>query len=279
MMRALVVIGALLGLLGSGRVAGAAPDPKRKVVVLEYRAGSSALPKLATHVVAALSKQTSLRVLGPDQTRVIYGDHLDQVLVKCAGESECVGRIGQKAGAAEVILVGVSQLGDVILTMQRIDVASKSVASRIADSLAVGATPSAAQIDAYLQRLLPPTDFLRFGVIAIVANLAGAAVTVGGERRGETPVEALTLPAPATYDIRIEKEGYVPFTTKVALPPDGEIEVEAELARRGATAWYQRWYVLAVAGVVVAGAGGTAIYFATRDPGSDGRIGIDGSIR
>ena len=256
------------------------PDPRRKVSVLEYRAGSSALPGIAGRVVTTLSRLTSLAVLGPDQTRALYGDHLDQVLVKCAGEAACVAKIGQKIAAAEVILVGVSELGDVILTMQRIDVASREVTGRIADSLAARSAPSDAQILGYVERLLPPGDFLRYGVIDIVANLAGAAVSVGGQSRGVTPVGALKLPAPASYDIRIEKPGYLPFATRIALPPDGEIKVEAELARRGAeTAWYQRWYVLAAAGAVVAGAAGTTIYFATRSTAAgDGALHITGSI-
>jgi len=243
--------------------------------VLEYRAGSSALPGIAARVVTTLSRQTSLGVLSQDQTRALYGDHLDQVLVRCAGEAACVAKIGQRVGAAEVILVGVSELGDVILTMQRIDVASHEVTGRIADSLAARSAPSDAAILGYVDRLLPPSDFLRFGVIDIVANLTGAAVTVGGQPRGTAPIEALKLPAPASYDIRVEKPGYVPFTTRVALPPDGEIKVEAELARRGADAWYQRWYMLAAAGVIVAGAGGTAIYFGTRDRSG---LQITGSI-
>jgi hypothetical protein len=259
------------------------PDPRRKLIVLEYRAGSSALPGIAARVVAALSRTTSLGVLGPDQARAMYGDRLDQVLVKCAGDAACVARIGQKLGAAEVILVGVSELGDVILTMQRIDVAGQEVTGRIADSLAARAAPSDAEIVGYTERLLPPSDFLRFGVLDIVANVAGAAVTVRGRPRGVTPIEPLKLPAPASYDVRIEKSGYVPFTTRVALPPDGEIKVEAELERRRSDAWYQRWYVLAAAGVVVAGAGGTAIYFGTRTtsgpaPAGDGTLHITGSI-
>jgi hypothetical protein len=279
-MRSLVI--SLVILAAATRVAHGDRDPRRTVIVVEYRADSSAMPGLAAQIVAALSRQTSLHVLGPDQTRAIYGDHLDQVVVKCAGDAACVSRIGHKAGAAEVVLVGVSELGDVILTMQRIDVASRTVAGRVADSLAAGAVPSDGQIAGYLARLLPPSDFLRFGVIDIVANLAGAAVTVGGEPRGLTPIAAIRLRAPATYDIRVEKAGFVPFTTKLALPPDGEIRVEAELSRRGAEAWYQHWYVLAAAGFVVAGAGGTAIYFGTRDTGGppgDGQLKLKGIIQ
>ena len=279
MMRSASLIAVFVAIAAAAPRAQADPDPRRKVSVLEYRAGSSQLPGIAGRVVTTLSRQTSITVLGQDQTRALYGDHLDQVLVRCAGEAACVARIGQKVGAAEVILVGISELGDVILTMQRIDVASHEVTGRIADSLAARSVPSDAQISSYVNRLLPPSDFLRFGVIDIVANLSGAAVTVGGQSRGVTPVAALKLPAPASYDIRIEKLGYVPFTTRIALPPDGEIKVEAELSRRGGeAAWYQRWYVLAAAGVVVAGAGGTAIYFATRDTPGDGALHITGSI-
>ena len=82
---------------------------------------------------------------------------------------------------------------------------------------------------------------------------------------------------------RVEKPGYLPFLTRVALPPEGEIKVEALLSRRGAeVAWYQHWYVLAAAGVVVAGAGGTAIYFATRDtgaPAGDGQLNLKATTR
>ncbi|HET9623082.1 MAG TPA: PEGA domain-containing protein [Kofleriaceae bacterium] len=260
-----------------------APDAKRKVAVLEYRAGSSALPGIAGRVVDALTRQTSLAVLAPNQARAVYGDRLDQVLVKCAGEAGCIAKIGQKLGAAEVLLVGISELGDVILTMQRIDVAHHEVVGRIADSLAAGNVPSDDQLAGYTTRLLPPSDFLRFGVVDVVANLDGAAVTVGGAARGITPIAALRLQAPASYDIRVEKPGYLPFLTRVALPPDGELKVYAELARRGAgAAWYQHWYVLAAASAIVVGAGGAAIYFGTRDTGGGmappGPLPINGQV-
>jgi hypothetical protein len=248
--------------LAGATTAYADPDAKRKVSVLEYRAGSDGLSGIAARISGALAKQTSLGVLGPDQTRALYGDHLDQVLVKCAGEAECVAKIGKKVGAAEVILVGVSELGDVILTMQRIDVRGREVKSRIADSLATGDQPSDAQLDAYLTKLLPPGDFLRFGVIDIIAS---EVVAISGEQRGRTPIQPLTLRAPATYDIRVEKPGFVPFTTQVQLPADGELRVRAQLQRPGKSAWYTRWYVLAGMGLVVAGTAGSVIYFATLD--------------
>ena len=260
-MKALAVLLILCGL------AHADPDPKRKVVVLEYRSSSSALPGIAGRIVATLQKQTSLELLGPDQTRATFGDHLDQVIVKCAGEAECIAKIGAKVGASEVILVGISELGDVILTMQRIDVQAHIVRARVADSLANGAAPDDDQIGYYLAKILPPGDFMRFGVIDIISSQAGALVTVGGEKRGATPIQPLKLHAPATYTVRVEKDGFVPFTTKIALPPDGTLQVNANLSRKGGgTAWYAHWYVLTLGGLIVAGAAGGTIYYATRPP-------------
>src|SRR5262245_39976798 len=89
-------------------------NPKRKIVVLEYRSGSSALPKVTDQLVAKMTKQTSLQVLGPEQTKTLYGEKLEDAIVRCAGDAGCVAKIGQKVGAAEVILVGISELGDVI---------------------------------------------------------------------------------------------------------------------------------------------------------------------
>ena len=272
-MRALVILCLLAA------VAHADVDPKRKVIVLEYRAGSSALPHIADRLVAMISKQTSLDVLGPDQTRAVYGEHLDQVVVKCGGEADCVARIGQKVGAAEVLLVGVSELGDVILTMQRIDVASRTVSARLAESLPAGAAPNDQQVDGYLGKLLPASDFLRYGIIDIIASESGALVTVGGEPKGSTPIKPLKLKAPASYDIRVEKRGFTPFSTSVQLPPDGELRVRANLSRKSGVAWWQHWYVLAGAGVLVAGAAGGTIYFATQQPAAAGSLTGVGSVQ
>ena len=272
------IVAALILLCVLGTTVFAQPDPKRKVVVLEYRSGSSALKGVTRNIMATMGKQTSLQLLDLDQTRTQYGADLDGAIVKCAGEADCIAAIGKKVGAVDVVLIAISELGDTILTVQRIDVTKRQAVTRIADSFPVNGEPSEDQINGYLARLLAPTDFMRYGVIDIVANLAGAAVTVGGTSRGKTPIEPLKLPAPAEYLVKVEYEGYTPFTTRINLPPDGELKVEANLSKRGADpAWYTRWYVLVGAGLLVAGAAGTTIYFVTRDGPSD-TVGTGGTL-
>jgi len=267
--RTLAIALCSLAVLVAVAPARAEPDPgRRKVAVLEYRAGSTALPGIEGRIAALLRKQTSLQIVDADEARKAYGSRLDADVVACAGDSACIAKVGNKIGVREVLLVGVSEFGDVILTLQRIDVKRRDVAMRIAEALAAEADPSDGDLGGYLRRVLPESDFLRHGTIKVSANLAGAEVYVDAERRGTTPIDTLTVRAPATYDLRLTKRGYTPFSARVAVPPDGEVEVTARLTREGGGAWYTKWWVAAIAGVVVAGGVGVGIYMAQDDPTS-----------
>jgi|SRR5688572_28789601 hypothetical protein len=273
-MRALAVACAIAAGLAvaPGPAAADAPSPRRTVVVLEYRAGSAALPAIADRIAARLRQLTSLDVIDGNAARQRLGE-LDQAIVTCEGEPDCLAYIGDKVGAEEVILVGISELGDVILTLQRIPVKRRKVEARIAESLAPADAPTDQTLAQYLSRLLPPSDFVRFGTIDVIANVTGALVKLGGDNKGTTPIKPIKVPAPASYDIRVEKSGYVPFSLTVAVPPDGDIKVKAQLTRPGGgTRWYQKWWVVAIAGVAVVGASGAAIYVATR-PGDTVPVG------
>jgi len=269
---AILVITAVVA--GANRAHADDHDAKRKVVVLEYRAGSAALPAIAERIGARLRQLTSLTVIDANAARQKLAE-LDQAIVTCEGEADCLAYIGQKVGADEVILVGISELGDVILTLQRIAVKRRRVEARIAESLAPADAPTDQILAQYLSRLLPPADFVRFGTIDVVANLSGALVKLGGDSKGTTPIKPIKVRAPASYDIRVEKSGFVPFSASVAVPPDGEVTVKAQLTRRGGGAhWYQKWWVLGIAGIAVVGATGAAIYVGTR-PGDNVTVGGD----
>jgi hypothetical protein len=233
-----------------------AEDPRRSMAVLEFRADSAALPKMGARFAAVLGSRTSLKVLGDDQARQRYGASLDSDVVGCDGEARCIGRIGQKLGVAEILLVGVSELGDVILTVQRIDSKTGKVEARLAEALAADSDPEDDTIAVYLGRVLPAEDFVRFGTIVIKVNVAGAEVIVGGQPRGVSPIPDLRVPAPATYPIEVKKLGYQTFKAEVDVPPDANMKVNANLTKpgQGGGAWYSKWYVGAAAGVVVAGA-------------------------
>jgi hypothetical protein len=269
MRRALVLVVLVIGARVARADDGGADDGKRKVAVLEYRAGSSALAGIEGRVAALLRTKTSLTVIDADEARKTYGGKLDGDIVTCAGDAPCIARIGNKIGAREVLLVGVSEFGDVILTLQRIDVQARDVSMRIAEALAEDAEPDDDALTGYVKRVLPESDFLRYGTIRVSANLAGAKVFLGDKPQGTTPIEAIVVRAPATYELKLTKGGYTPFSAQVQVPPDGEVAVDARLTREGgARPWYAHWYVAAIAAVVVAGGVGLGVYLAQDTPTS-----------
>jgi hypothetical protein len=273
---ALTAIAVVLAVAAPSAARAGDADRRRRVAVLEYRSGSAALPGIDGRIAQLLRGATSLGVVDADEARKAYGSGLDADVVDCAGDEICIAGIGTKLGADEVLLVGISEFGDVILTLQRIDVPRRRVATRIAEALAEDAAPTDPELTGYLRRVMPDSDFLQYGTIRVSANLAGAEVYVGRERRGRTPIEALRVLAPATYELRLVKKGYVPFEAKVAVPPEGEVEVDARLTREGAGGrWYARWWVAALAGVVVAGGIGVGVWIAQDPPTS---VRVDGMI-
>jgi hypothetical protein len=267
MKRAIALLAACAALHASPAAARADnPDPHRRVAVLEFRSGSAELPEIDASLARIMGKATSLDVIDATAARRIYGNQLDRDLVKCAGQARCVARIGKRLNAVEVLLVGVSEFGDVILTLQRIQVSRGKVLNRIAEALAPGAAPDGKVLRRYLERVMPRGDFLRFGVIRIEANVDGAAVTVDSKAHGKTPVDPIRLRAPASYEIRVTKPGYVTFSAKVLVPPDADVDVRTVLTRRTDDTWYKQWWVAALAGTVVVGAATAAVLLTRGDP-------------
>lgn len=244
------------------------PNPKRRVAVLEFRKGSAALQAAAAISARLLRESTSLNVIDADDARKKYGSHLGRDVFACKGATRCIARIGRKLGASEVLLVGVSEFGDVILTLQRISARNGRVITRIAEALAQDAEPTATAMTRYLKRVMPKSDFIRYGTVRIKANEDDAEVFLGGKRKGVTPLSPLRVRAPATYKIRLTKPGFVPFSASVDVPPDAVVKVEPTLVPRTTPAWYKRWWVAAIAGTVMVGAVAIGVS-AMQGPGND----------
>ncbi|MBI2898202.1 MAG: tetratricopeptide repeat protein [Deltaproteobacteria bacterium] len=71
----------------------------------------------------------------------------------------------------------------------------------------------------------------RLQATAIVLNVsvAGARVLVDGQERGQSPLARPLLVTPGAHDIRIEKEGFQPFTLRVSVPAGEQVETDASL--------------------------------------------------
>lgn len=256
-------LGLLLALAVSVR---AYAGPRKSVAVLEYRAGARGARDIGLKLARMLRATAALDVIDVQEARRRI-PKIDSEVARCGGEAACVGNLGVQLGAEEVLLVGVSQLGDIVIALQRIDARRGEAGARLAESLPPDSDVTDEQALNWLKQLFPPEVFRRYGTIAIEADQPGAQVTLNGDGVGRTPLAApLRVRAPATYDLKLAKSGFVPFQMRVDVLPDANVEVHATLLRESREApWYKKWYVWAiVGGAVAAGGAATAIYFGTR---------------
>lgn len=243
------------------------------VVVFEYRNDVKALADLPERVTQALTQNTSLRVITLTEARRRLGPGMDAEVARCDGETRCLSQVGQRLGVREVLLLAVSQLGDVVLALQRIAVAEQKVTGRFADSIVVGQAIDEARILSWLQQLFPPDTFKRYGQIQVSANVGGAQIYVNSKASGNTPLaSALQVLAPGNYRILVEKPKFLPFQAAVTVMPDTTVEVSATLvSEQKQTPWYRRWYVWTgiIAGVGAVAATAVAVKLGTEVPPPD----------
>ena len=221
-------------------------NPNRTVAVLEYRAGVTAVPNITTRLAKLLARKTGLKVLGPTDARQALGSNVDEQVAHCEGKPRCIARIGRRLHADEVILVGLTQLGNVIIDLARIKSSSGRILSRIALTQPPDERISSDRLLGALRQLLPRSDFIQHGRIRVLCNLPGAKVEIGGKPRGTTPLlGGLEVLAPAKYNIKVRKKGYTTFVAAFFVPPKATITVKATLvplAKKQGKPLYKKWW-------------------------------------
>lgn len=256
-MRRLVTIAVLLACAAA--VPRVAQARKRAIAVLEFRQGVSALPWFADRMAKRLRHLTGFPVLGPTEARQKLGDQVDNFVARCQGQPTCVGAIGRKLGVAEVILVGMSSLGDVIIQISRVKVSTRRVLSSVGHTMPPMGKISITKIDSLLRRLMPQRDFLRYGFIRVRSNRRGALVLLNDKRRGLTPLPGrIKVRAPSAHKVKVTKRGFVDFSAHLKVPPDGTVTVNAVLPPipKEVTPFYKKWWfwtVIASSLVTIAG--------------------------
>lgn len=244
-------------------VASAHADPPRSVAIVEFRAGSTAAPEIGARIARTLTIKTGLAIMAPAAARQEYGARLDAEVKRCGDDAKCIAKIGVRLNVDEILLIGVSELGAVIVTIQRVLTAEGVAAGKMAETLESSDPPSDAELERFLRLVLPDKDFEQWGKIEIDSNVEAATVLVDGQRRGITPLPPVTVAAPKSYDVAVAKSGYSEFRARIAVTPNALVVVKPELTLLPADAWYKKWWVLALAGAVTAGAVTTAIVIAT----------------
>lgn len=255
----LLFLSLLLWTLPLDAVAGNRPT----IAVLEYRAGVAELPDLADRLVELLRSKSNSDVLSPQDCRRMLGAGLDALVSECKDDIPCFVRLGKKLGANEILFIGMTEFGTVLINLHRILVAEGRTAGSVDLDLKLGGALTKLQIYQLLRRIYPEEAFRRYGTLDVTSNQKGAMVRLDSRTIGQTPLEPLRLEAPRKYRIQLTKTGFVPFQATVDLVPNARLRLDAQLAPAGADAggpWYRKWWVIALAAGVAVAAGGTIWY-------------------
>jgi hypothetical protein len=253
----------------------ASAAPSRRIAVLEYRSGATAIPRLGYKMAQKLGKLTAHEVISPADAQRSLGSGIDAEVAACQGSASCIARIGARLRCDEVLLVGISQLGDVILAIQRIQVRSGRVLARLADSMSRRRRLRSSKLSGYLRKLLPAAEFKRYGRIVVSSGSVGDKVFVDELSRGSTPLGPIKVPAPGRYAVRVKRAGHLDFVARLDVLPEATVEVKPTLTPIGSgrRRWYQRWWVWALVGGAVAAATTATIISATSSP-SDVQVDV-----
>jgi hypothetical protein len=180
---------------------------------------------------------------------------------------ECIVEIGAALGLSKLVTGSVGKLQDsYVISMQLIDTRKAEVENRVLETFEGAAEElrHAVKLSAYQ---LAGIDFSqRKGRLDFTFNVSHAAVRLG-ERALQIEDHRLRLTdlTPGRYSLRViaDPSDYYPLQTDVYVAPNGD-NVRTFRMSDKPSAWYEKWWVWTVAGVVVAGAATSVAVLATR---------------
>jgi hypothetical protein len=149
--------------------------------------------------------------------------------LQCGAEVKCLAQLGSEASARYVIAIGIGVVtGDYPVSVTLVDVANEKVVAH--QSTLSHVKPDWSDVLRDLLGQVMPEGTLRFSSrIAVTADAFNAEVLVDDVLVGTTPLDHPLPVAPGSHRVRLQKEGYQPYSTSVDVEPAGEARVDAKL--------------------------------------------------
>jgi hypothetical protein len=220
-------------LAAPGQVA-AAGAGKTRLAILDFTLAGSAHPDLARVLADGAAKGAEgaeYQIITQGEVAAILGLDRMRTLLGCSDDQGCLSDL---AGAldAERLLSGSLTILErtALVTVRLIDARKGRTLARVSTSL----------LDATEKELVDAARRLAFevvtgkrldtsGVLRIQIDRPGAVVTLDGKEMGRSPLTAAPRVLEGPHAIVVQKEGYVRWSTTVAVPPGGEVPVQVEL--------------------------------------------------
>ncbi|MDA3862265.1 MAG: PEGA domain-containing protein [Deltaproteobacteria bacterium] len=238
---------------------------KTKVAVVEYRAGISEQPNLTNRISSLLKKKSNLKIITRNDARRQMGSKFDSIVSQCQNNTTCFSKLGKKLNVQEVLLVGITEFGTVLINMKRIIVKTSKIKGTSDIDIKKHERISRLQIFGMLKTVFPQKYFIQKGMVHIISETKGAGVFIDNKKQGQTPIKPINLIAPRSYSIKVTKKKFNPFEVSIDLAPDALLRINAQLTpiiKHQPSKWYEKWWVWSIAGAILLGTtAGTLYYF------------------
>lgn len=194
-----------------------APAPQAKTVAILILSGDEAglaLSETYSEARKVIESHTALNVAPLDQIGVT---DRETAIRQCAGKADCyITRLSNAlAGVSLLLTISVDRLEDgMLLGLRLVDVSSKQEIGASGDEVPAGMSVSGA-MEQQLSTVFPGSTWDQIAEVSVTTEPANAEVTVGG-RSCASPC-TLNRMVPGTYEVTINKEGYLPWKGNVTL--------------------------------------------------------------
>ena len=248
-------------LVGYGR-------PARETFALPYRdnlrlgifaieavgVAPNTVKNLTQLLAVELAQVRGADVISPEDIEATIGKQRFDEIVTGECDDECLARL---SGALNVDYIVVGQIGQLdtsyVVSLRLIDQRVVRVANRVTETFH-GPEEELKRAIRSVGRAVVGIDAQGSGTIAVSGPVSGAAVTIGDQVIGETPLN-LAQPFPAgRLAVRIVKDGYLDWQSDVFVQPGETNLVWAELQEEPGTIFERWWFWAIVSGVVATGA-------------------------
>ena len=271
----------------------AAQEAKRVVLAPISTLGSEATSKQTKRISKAVATGIATvpghsAAAGKDVRRAIRKAKRSELKV-CDGDAQCLSKLGTIMNAPYVVYGELGGLGDAqVLALKLVDVAAqRELRSTTAQFSAAADIDTEARAAAY--RLLAPGLYV--GRLAMNIDIEGAIIFLDGEKIATSPTKPIKAEV-GNHALRVTHREYRDYVRFVDVRFDEETKldigmrafpiIEDEMRQHGngakgpidtgpgnrrAAPWYNRWYTIAGAGVIVFV--GSAVIFGLASDGID----------
>ena len=249
-------LGKLFGWSGAGPKGLAFHLPKgRKMSFAVFDLNASGVtPEIAKNLTQALSSEVNniqgASVVSRDDILAMLQFDKEKAQLGCTEDTACMASIGGALGVDRLIVGSVGRVAnESVINLRLIDARHATVENRHTESFTgsedelIGATREAARELLGLEAPAP-------GKMTVTASQPAAEVFVDSEKVGKLPLPPIEKLAAGKHHVRLAKDGFFDWQSDLYVNPAETSSAWAALAARP-QAWYQKWWVWTIAGVVV----------------------------